>query len=157
MNKALGYAFLLLKYRLRSVYELRQRLKKKGFSESEISRVIGFLSENKFIDDYRFACAWVESRLRKPLGWRRLSQELTCKGLNRELLEQVYREFRDKFNEEETIRRVISLRLEKLKNIDPAKARSRIFSYLMRRGFSRELILESFQSSKLYEGRSVTR
>jgi regulatory protein len=153
MNKALQYAFCLLKFRLRSEYELCQRLKKKGFCESEIKETLIFLKEKRFIDDLQFARAWVESRAKKPLGARRLKQELRIKGVKKELISQALEELSDKYNEEDVIRELVRRRWEKLRNIEPAKARRRIFAYLVRRGFSQETILEEINSIVRTEAR----
>jgi regulatory protein len=146
MNKALQYAFCLLKFRPRSEYEMRQRLKKKGFCESEIKETLIFLKQKRFIDDLRFAKAWVESRAKKPLGIKRLKQELRIKGVKKELINQAVEELGDKYNEEDVIKELVRRRWERLGNIEPAKARRRIFAYLVRRGFSQDVILEEINS-----------
>jgi regulatory protein len=143
MNKALGYAFRLLKYRPRSEYELRQRLKRRGFTESTIRESLLFLKEKGLVDDYEFARIWVESRIKRPLGIYRLKQELKIKGIDKNLIEQVIERIRSRYSEEETIKGLISRRWEKLKHIDSQKAKRRIFLYLLRRGFSSDKIQEA--------------
>ncbi len=51
----LNDALRLLKTRLRSEWELRYRLKEKGYSDEEIQKVIDTLKSKNFIDDKRFA------------------------------------------------------------------------------------------------------
>ena len=51
------YAFLLLKFRLRSEKELAQRLRQKKFSETIIQDTLTFLKDKQFIDDQIFALA----------------------------------------------------------------------------------------------------
>ena len=143
MNKALEYAFRLLKYRPRSEYELSQRLKRRGFPESTVKETIFFLKEKGLINDFEFARIWVESRIKKPLGVNRLKQELKIKGIDKELIKQVIERVGDKYKEEEMIRDLLSRRWEKLKNIEPHKAKRRLFLYLLRRGFSSEKIQEA--------------
>lgn len=142
MNKALRYAFCLLKFRPRSEHELRERLGKKGFCESEIKETLIFLKQKGFIDDLSFAKAWVESRAKKPLGIRRLRHELGIKGVSKELINRVLEELAGKYCEEEAVRELVLRRREKLRNVEPAKAKRRIFAYLVRRGFPHDLILE---------------
>ncbi|MFA5096766.1 MAG: regulatory protein RecX, partial [Candidatus Omnitrophota bacterium] len=74
-EKAREYAFLLLKFRLRSENELVQRLRRKKIPAETIKEVISFLEEKKFIDDNVFARAWLSSRLKRPFGLRRIRQE----------------------------------------------------------------------------------
>lgn len=144
MNKALGYAFRLLKYRPRSEHELRQRLKRRGFSDSIITETLIFLKDKGLVDDLEFARIWVESRIKKPLGIHRLKQELRIKGIDKNLIEQVIERVGSRYNEEETIGNLIQRRMERLRHIEPAKAKRRIFLYLLRRGFSSERIQEAF-------------
>jgi len=144
MNKALGYAFRLLKYRPRSKHELRQRLKRRGFSDSIITETLIFLKDKGLVDDLEFARIWVESRIKKPLGIHRLKQELRIKGIDKNLIEQVIERVGSRYNEEETIGNLIQRRMERLRHIEPAKAKRRIFLYLLRRGFSSERIQEAF-------------
>ena len=144
MNKALGYAFRLLKYRPRSEHELRQRLKRRGFSDSIITETLIFLKDKGLVDDLEFARIWVESRIKKPLGIHRLKQELRIKGIDKNLIEQVIERIGSRYNEEETIGNLIQRRMERLRHIEPAKTKRRIFLYLLRRGFSSERIQEAF-------------
>ncbi|MDD5166937.1 MAG: RecX family transcriptional regulator, partial [Candidatus Omnitrophica bacterium] len=62
LQKARAYAFLLLKYRLRSEKELGERLEGKKFDEATVKETLAFLKENDFIDDKVFARAWIDSR-----------------------------------------------------------------------------------------------
>lgn len=146
MNKAIQYALSLFKFRPRSEYELRQRLKTRGFCESEIRETLSFLKEKGLIDDLQFARMWVESRAKKPLGIKRLKQELRVKGVKGELINLAIEELKRKISEEEIIEEQVRRRWSKLKHIEPAKAKRRIFLYLLRRGFSSNLILEKINS-----------
>ena len=135
-NRALKFAFRLLKYRPRSEYELRQRLKRRGFPDPAIREAALFLKEKKFIDDCEFARLWVECRIKRPLGIIRLRQELKIKGIDKDLIEQALEQASRKYNEDDVIRDLVSRRWEKLRHIEPQKARQRLFLYLLRRGFS---------------------
>lgn len=143
MNKALQYAFRLLKYRPRAEYELRQRLKMRGFTQSIIEDTIVSLKKRGLIDDFEFARIWVESRIKKPLGVVRLRQELKIKGIDSHLIEQVIEGISSKYSEEQIIRDILERRWEKLKHIEPQKAKRRLFLYLLRRGFSSNKIQEA--------------
>ena len=143
MNEALQYAFRLLKFRPRSEYELRQRLKRRGFPESIVKETLLFLKAKGLVDDLEFARIWVESRIKKPLGINRLKQELRIKGIDKELIEQVVEGVGSKYSEEEIINDLVHRRWEKLKHIQPQKAKRRLFLYLLRRGFSLDKVQEA--------------
>jgi regulatory protein len=141
-TKAKNYAFLLLKFRLRSERELYSRLKKKDFPESIIRKTISFLKEKGFIDDSVFAKNWISSRLKRPFGLRRITQELKLKGVDREVIAQQVQGLKGNYCEEKVVEEIARFKLNKLKNVEPQKARSRLYGYLIRRGFSSEVIID---------------
>ena len=135
-QKARSYAFLLLKFRLRSEKELYTRLKNKKFDKEIVEQTIAFLKDKGFLDDTVFAKAWIESRLKKPFGLRRLSQELKAKGISGEIIEANIGEIKKGYCEEEVVEQLAKERLAKLKSIEPLKAKQRVYGFLLRRGFS---------------------
>ncbi|MDP3731930.1 MAG: regulatory protein RecX [Candidatus Omnitrophota bacterium] len=142
LQKARNYAFLLLKFRLRSENEIRQRLKKKKFDADIIESTLSFLKDKRFIDDNYFAKAWIESRIKKPLGIRRLKAELSIKGINKAIIDTQLNEIKKSYSEEDIVAGIAKDRLNKLENIDPQKAKRRVYAYLLRRGFSAETVID---------------
>jgi len=140
LEKARAYAFLLLKFRLRSEKELEARLKQRGFS-AEISKdTVNFLKDKEFIDDRVFAKGWVASRLKKPFGLRRINQELTEKGLDKEVIEDSLVQAKKDYNESQIVKQLARQRFSRIKNIEPLKAKMRVYAYLLRRGFSPDIV-----------------
>lgn len=141
-EKARDYAFLLLKFRPRSEKELYQRLKKKRFDDGIIRETLAFLKEKGFVNDTNFSRAWIESRLKKPLGLRKIKQELRQKGITKEIIDRQLQDLKKNYFEEEIVRRVAQARMGRLKDIDPRKVKSRIYAYLLRRGFSPDIVID---------------
>ena len=133
---------MLLKFRLRSENEIRQRLKKKKFDVGIIEMTLSFLKDKGFIDDDYFAKTWIESRIKKPLGIRRLKAELSIKGINKAIIDTQINEIKKSYPEEDIVGGIAKDRLNKLKGIDPQKAKRRVYAYLLRRGFSPEVVIE---------------
>ena len=138
-EEARAYAFLLLKFRLRSEKELALRLRQKKFSERVIQDTVSFLKDRQFIDDRLFAKGWVSSRLKRPFGLRRIRQELVLKGLDKEVITEALERVKENYSESEVISQLAEQRFSKLKNLEPQKAKARVYAYLMRRGFSPEI------------------
>lgn len=143
LQKAKNYAFLLLKFRLRSEKEIAQRLKQKGFAQGTIEQVVSFLREKQFLDDKIFARTWIESRLKRPFGIRRIKEELKIKGVAPQTISEEWGQLRDKYPEEQIVFEIARQKFSKLRNIDKVKAKSRIYGYLLRRGFSAELVMDA--------------
>lgn len=142
LQKAKNYAFLLLKFRVRSEKEIRQRLEKKKFNPQIIEETLAFLKEKQFIDDNYFARTWIESRIKKPLGIRRLKTELRIKGIDKEIIDSQINEIKNNYPEGEIVAQIAREKLKKIKGIDPQKAKRRIYAYLLRRGFSPEVVID---------------
>ena len=140
LQKAKNYAFLLLKFRQRSTKEISQRLKQKHFEDPVIKETIAFLKDHVFIDDAAFTRSWIDSRLKRPLGLRRIKEELRIKGIDNNIIDSNINQIKRNYSEEEVVSRIAADKLCKLKGIEPQKAKRRIFSYLLRRGFSPDII-----------------
>ncbi len=139
-EKARAYAFLLLKFRLRSEAELKGRLKQKGFSEELSQDTVNFLKDKEFIDDRVFAQGWVAARLKRPFGLRKIRQELVQKGLDKEIIENSLSQVKEHYNEGQIVSQLAQQRFSKLKGIEPLKAKARVYAYLMRRGFASDIV-----------------
>lgn len=141
LKKAISYAFLLLKYRMRSQQELRGRLLRKKFPEDITEACLAFLRDKHFINDEDFARAWVESRIKKPLGLRRIRQELKIKGIKEEFIRQAEALLND-YNEEKVVLALARKRLNRSLHEPKEKIRQRLYNYLVLRGFSPDTVLE---------------
>jgi len=141
-EKARAYAFLLLKFRLRSEAELKSRLEQKGFSPELSQETINFLKDKEFIDDRVFARGWVASRLKRPFGLRKIKQELVQKGLAKEIIDDSLAQAKEHYNESQIVNQLAQQRFSKLKNIEPLKAKARVYGYLIRRGFAVDIVSE---------------
>lgn len=133
---------MLLKFRPRSEKEITQRLKEKEFDEQAIKETIEFLKERKFIDDQSFARAWIESRIKKPLGLRRLQQELRIKGIDKKIIDAELEEVKKGYVEPGVVKKIARERFKKLKGIEAQKAKARLYAYLLRRGYSSEIVTD---------------
>lgn len=143
LPKAKNYAFLLLKFRLRSQKEIYARLKKKGFAEETINETISFLKEKDFINDDYFTKAWIDARVKKPLGIRRLRQELSLKGIPKEIIDKQIQDLKKNYSEEEIVLKLAKNKFSRLKNIDSQKVKRRIYTYLLSRGFTPEIVIDA--------------
>jgi regulatory protein len=145
LEKARNYAFLLLKFRLRSEKELIQRLKKKKFQDQIIHKVIASLKQTKLIDDAAFSRTWINAKLKKPLGLRRIRGELRAKGIDNQIIEAQIQEIKKDYSEEDIVLDLAKHRFTQLRNVDPLRAKRRVFAYLVRRGFSVETASEALR------------
>ena len=89
-DKAYYQSLNYVALRRRSEWELREYLKRKGCSPALIDTIVNKLSISGYVDDAKFAEAWVRNRrLLKPTARRRLVQELRAKRVPDEIVQQV--------------------------------------------------------------------
>lgn len=142
-NKAKDYCFKLFKYRFRSERETRDRLKRKRFSPEIIENVIIYFKGLGLINDLLFTKSWIEARLKRPYGLKRIIYELKNKGISEKIIEEEIQEIRKSYSEYDIVKRIAEEKFKGLNlRIDPDKIKRRIYSFLLRRGFSPEVIYE---------------
>ena len=134
-------ALMLLSYRQRTAREMKQRLRKKGFDEALVSRVIGRLEEIGYIDDRQFALDWIKahSGAKCRSSWV-LKNELRQKGIDPVLADEIVDE---NYSEEKAFRDACDLAEKKINRISDKnkdKVKNRIQNMFLRRGFSYDFI-----------------
>ena len=87
-NETLKMAFRYLKRREHHRSEMSVKLRTKGASETVIGKVLDYLEEVKYLSDERFIESFVQSRVRKLQGKRRIFAELKKRGLELYLVEK---------------------------------------------------------------------
>jgi Uncharacterized protein conserved in bacteria len=140
-------AYALLRQRPRSVYEIRNRLKLKGYADPLIEEVVASLERTGDLNDEKFARFWVESRMHmNPAGDVVLKHELKRNGISDTIIDAVLIEKSEKYDEYELALSMAKDRFERLKKLDRRKATKRIYDFLLRRGFKYDNIRRVVES-----------
>ncbi|MDA3859680.1 MAG: regulatory protein RecX, partial [Melioribacteraceae bacterium] len=83
-------AFVYISNRSHSSFELKNKLKKKGFEPVIIETVISDLMDKKYLNDFTFAVNFVRHRVeRRKDGVMKITSELFKKGISREIISEV--------------------------------------------------------------------
>jgi regulatory protein len=144
-----------LEARSRSVHEVRRRLGGAGYRSELVEGAIARMTELGMLDDEAFARAWVESRDRaRPRGERAIREELRLKGIDRETVDIVLGERRDRAAEagagddddseppsadRTAAERLLAKGARALARVtDPRQRRQRAYALLARHGFDPE-------------------
>lgn len=136
-RRCLDAALHYLEYRPRSEYEIRQRLKRRGFEDNAIETVVAKLKEQKLIDDMAFAQFWKDNRETfSPRSQWLTKSELRRKGVNSEIINQVV----DSVDNSNSAYRAALNKARRLPLADYQEFRHRLGGYLRRRGFSYDVI-----------------
>ncbi len=144
---AKDYAVKLLSVSDRSEKELRERLCRKGFDESEAEEAIDFCKEYGYIEDSRYAEHFVNDAVNlKKWGSVRIKAELRKKGVDEEFFEALLEEL----PEYETLVSEMKRRFGS-EDMKDQKVRNRIFGYFARRGYKTGDILRAMGEERDYD------
>jgi regulatory protein len=140
LQDCLDAAYYYLSYRPRSEGEIRQWLRKRGFTDEVTEAAIAKLREQNLTDDLAFAQFWKDNRLSfRPKSRRSIEKELRVKKVASEIIEQVTNDIDD----DQIAYRLGSSRLPSLAHLDYPNFRRRLSSYLAYRGFGYEVIRDT--------------
>jgi regulatory protein len=126
----------LLARRDHSCSELSGKLVDRGFSQDQIQRAFGRCLRLGYLDDKRFAFAYVEQLQRKGYGCHRIRQMLVDKGVVYDIISDC---LADLCCDTVQARDCRNAALKKLKNSrvsgDSPKVRAKLYRFLLNRGF----------------------
>ncbi|WP_225969190.1 regulatory protein RecX [Treponema pedis] len=118
-----------------SRFQLEIKLKKKDFSAGDIKIALDYLSDKGFLNDGRFAAAWLNTRrISKKEGRKRLASELALRGVNFAVAEKALSDFFSENSEEDICRTALKRQSVKYKD------KQKLLRSMQRLGFSMNLI-----------------
>ncbi len=132
-QRCLNAAMHYLSYRPRSEFELRERLRRRGFDGDSVEAVLARLKERGLVDDMEFAQFWQDNRQAfSPRSGTLTRLELRRKGVAEEVISRVVSTASDG----ESAYRAALGKTRRLPGSDYQSFRRRLGEYLRRRGFS---------------------
>jgi regulatory protein len=136
-------AFRSLSRRAHSVYELRTKLFRKGWQKEIVQKVLDDLIDNNFLNDEKFADAFVEERSRKNVGINKLKSELMKRGVDRKISESLLNNL-DRNSSFESAFELAGKKYTQLmdRGFDNSKIRNKLYAFLLSRGFESDFILK---------------
>lgn len=145
-------AMHLLKNREYTTKQLHDKLKDGGYPERIISEALAYVESFHYIDDLRYAVAYITGH-ESTRSRRRIEQDLLNKGIDQDTLERAWQEWEDQGgtqDEQAMIRELL-----KKRGYDPETADrkeiQRQGAFLMRRGFSGESVRRALFSRGGFE------
>lgn len=129
-----------LSYRMRSRYEMEAFLKKKEFSESQISSALRRLQQEKMLDDYAFAAAFTRTRIElSTKGPQMIYRELLQAGVDQSIAAEAEAMYPAR-EQLAHARKYLAKKTASVKNKKSStEARQILSRLLMQRGYSREI------------------
>ena len=150
-------ALRILSYRFNSASELRTKLRSKHFDKAEIDETIERLRREKWLDDGRFAAAFVRTRQSKRIGPRRIARELHAAGVDEETARAAIRENANPEKEREDLaaeyakRRRMLVRRHGEDYVASPEGRNKLTAYLLKQGYDAALIQSVVKESPVVD------
>jgi len=141
-DKAMMHAMNALSRKALSRFELDRKLERKGHEDTVRRDALDRLVELELIDDAALGEALVRELMQtQPAGPRLLRHKLMQKGLERALIDRLVDEAtRDSDEQYDSALALARKRLARLRDLEPAKRKRRLYGQLARRGFEPETI-----------------
>ena len=149
-NQALKFAIKLLSIRKRSVFEMRNRLKRKEFENDVIDEVIKELFEYKYLNDAEFAEAYINDRINfNPRGNFLVKKELREKGVAENIVDEKIKKLFPEEKEMELAKKAAEKKIGTLnKDLEKNKIYQKVGSYLQAKGYASYIIREVLEDIK---------
>lgn len=134
-------AIRILKYRFNSEVELRRKLQAKRFEKDDIEATIARLRLEHWIDDERFAGAYVRTLANKRVGSQRIRRELHAAGVNGESATDAIAKNVDPEREREALSALCEKRMRMLERkhgvayVKTSEGRAKLVAYLVTQGY----------------------
>lgn len=121
--------------------DARRLMARWGVSASERDGVLAKLIEMRFIDDSRFAAAYVRDRSRFG-GWGtyKIRAGLKAKGVAEEVINEALAQLTDKNSEEQLLRQV-ERKAPKVKAANDYELKTKLIRFALSRGFEYDTVL----------------
>lgn len=129
-------------YQERSVKEVTDKLKTFEISEKDREEIINYLLDNKFVNDERFAHAFVRGKINQS-GWgvNKIRFHLIQKGVSKEIIDEALQSF----DEEAYRQRLVEVLKAKAKTVKAAndfERNRKLAAYAIQKGFETPLVWE---------------
>ena len=129
-------------YRPRSIHEVSDHLRRKGYEDQTIQRALTYLIENKLLDDGEFARMMCRDRLKlRPVGKITMKQLLIKKGIDRSVIDSVLSEIFTEHTEAEIALRDAERKHRRIALLPPLEQKKKLYGHLVRRGYSSSLAM----------------
>ncbi len=148
LERCYAAAMRILQHRWNATAELRRKLKRKSFDDPTILATLTRLASEKWLDDERFAGAFVRTKQLQGRGQLRIGRELSAAGVSREDAREALASNRDQEAELASLTALCTKKMTMIarrhgeEHVRSAEGRKKIAAYLLRQGYEFALVLD---------------
>ena len=153
-------ALRILNYRFNSEAELRRKLRSKDYDLETIEATITRLRDEQWLDDQRFAGAFVRTRAGKRQGRLRILRELQAAGVDGDTAASAVAENLDSERESDAMRELCARRARILVRrhgpdyLTTDEGRKKLAGYLLNQGYDAGLVYEAVKETRVADDQS---
>ena len=135
-----NYGISILSRYARSEYELRLKMKNKGFEPELIDKAVSTLKEQKYLDDDRYCEMFINDKINiSKDGVRKIKEALYYKGIDKKIIEEKIKNI-SQDSEEERAFILGGKKFPSIKETDTRKKMAKLSNYLIGKGFEYETV-----------------
>ncbi|WP_416149022.1 recombination regulator RecX [Salipaludibacillus sp. HK11] len=151
VNKAMQKVLNYLSYRMRSEDEVTRYLKDLEIEEEDINNIVERLYELQFIDDQRFAEAFV--RTKRDTGKKGpmvIEQELYQKGVSKLIIASALEQYPEELQFDHAIK-MVEKKQSSYKNESMKKKQQKLMQFVIQRGYSQTIAGKAVMEASIEE------
>lgn len=144
-----------LAYKNRTKKEIREYLKKQGYSSNDIDNTIHLLEKKKIIDDEKYLEMYLHDQIHLTTnGPKKIKKKLMDLGFKQEIIEEQLTKIEDEIWNQK-LEKIIAKKVMSNHKDGPSKIKEKIVAYCMNEGFAKEDILNSLEQMEIPNNDSV--
>ena len=138
-------------YQERSVKDVTDKLKTFEISETEREEIIHYLIDNKFVDNERFARAFVRGKINQS-GWglNKIRFHLIQKGVAKEIIDEALQSFDEEIYRQRLVD-ILKVKSKSVKAASDFEKNRKLAAYAIQKGFEARLVWEVVNALSLQE------
>lgn len=138
--KANNYAIRIIEHHSKTVKQLKDKMKEKGYEEEFINNSIQFLQEYNYINDEKYAKQYINDKVRFGKdGRNKIKMNLMQKGVDKEIIQEQLNDI-DSDLETDNAFELAERKMRSYKSLDLPTQRRRLYSFLQRKGYKGDII-----------------
>ncbi|NLB81180.1 MAG: RecX family transcriptional regulator [Clostridiaceae bacterium] len=114
-------------------FELKEKLKKKGYSQRLCEETVAYFTDMGYINDFDYAERFIMDAVSlKQHGTMRIERDLASRGIEKDVISKAIESL--EIDNLETLRQLVAANCRSL-DLSNIKDRNRLFGFLVRKGF----------------------
>jgi len=149
IEQPLMLAMKYLSYRSRSVYEIEEYIKKKGFDKNIVRETIEILLKRNYLNDKNFTKLYIETMTRnRPKSKFAIEFALKKKGVDLSIIKPVL----EQYDDQSLAIKAVEPKIVRWQSFDKNKFKKKLMNFLVYRGFNYEICITTLNHFKNLEG-----